>query len=245
MRIASARRAVALDEPLADEAVGLGDVGRGRRQAGADRPDRLVGDHQVGGGRAVRQRAVELAARRRRASRRRRARPRVSPTQTIAVRPARQAACALARTSASVSLCIGAPLGMADDHRLGAGVRQHLGRDIAGKGAGGLGVAVLPADRDPGARRVRGEARDQGRRRADHQVDLAAKRGRALRRSCRARRPRPSARSSSNCPRPAGARTRRQPFSPSLSRLAERRGQRQWRFGCEPQLVAVRSWRSL
>ena len=47
---------------LADEAVHLGDVGRGRRQAGADRPDRLIGDHQVGAGRAIRQRAVELAA---------------------------------------------------------------------------------------------------------------------------------------------------------------------------------------
>ena len=61
-------------QPLADEGVHLGDVGRRRRQAGADRPDRLVGDHQIGGGRAVRQRAVELARRPRRASGRPRAR---------------------------------------------------------------------------------------------------------------------------------------------------------------------------
>ena len=55
-------RAVALDDPLADEFMGLRHVGGGRRQAGADGPDRLIGDHQIGGGHAVRQRAVELAA---------------------------------------------------------------------------------------------------------------------------------------------------------------------------------------
>ena len=38
------------------------DVGRGRGQPGADRPDRLVGDHQIGAGGAVGQRAGELAA---------------------------------------------------------------------------------------------------------------------------------------------------------------------------------------
>ena len=49
-------------EPLADEAMHLRDIGRRRRQPGADRPDRLVGDHQVVRRRAVRQRAVELRA---------------------------------------------------------------------------------------------------------------------------------------------------------------------------------------
>jgi hypothetical protein len=34
---------------------------------------------------------------------------------------------------------IGAPLGMADDDRAGAGIRQHFGGDIAGMGAGVLG----------------------------------------------------------------------------------------------------------
>ena len=42
---------------------------------------------------------------------------------------------------------IGAPLGMADNDGAGAGIRQHFGRDIAGMGAGGLGVAILRADR--------------------------------------------------------------------------------------------------
>ena len=37
-------------------------VGGGRGEAGADRPDRLVGDHQIGTGCAIRQRAVDLAA---------------------------------------------------------------------------------------------------------------------------------------------------------------------------------------
>ena len=62
MRIALRRSPVPRGEPVADELVRLGDVGRGRREPGADRPDRLVGDHEVCAGRAVRQRAVELAA---------------------------------------------------------------------------------------------------------------------------------------------------------------------------------------
>ena len=40
----------------------LGHVGGGRGQPGTDRPDRLIGDHQIGAGGAVGQRAVELAA---------------------------------------------------------------------------------------------------------------------------------------------------------------------------------------
>ena len=42
-------------------------------------------------------------------------------------------------------------LGMADEHVGRAGIGQHLGRDVAGEGAGFLGVAILAADGDPGA----------------------------------------------------------------------------------------------
>ena len=42
---------------------------------------------------------------------------------------------------------IGAALGMADNDRAGAGVRQHLGRKVAGMGARRLGVAILGPDR--------------------------------------------------------------------------------------------------
>ena len=50
-----------LDERAAQEAVHLGDVGSRRRQAGADRPHRLVGEDGVGGVGLVGQRARELA----------------------------------------------------------------------------------------------------------------------------------------------------------------------------------------
>ena len=40
-------RAEARRQPLADEAVNLGHVGRRRRQPGADRPDRLIGDDEI------------------------------------------------------------------------------------------------------------------------------------------------------------------------------------------------------
>ena len=43
---------------------------------------------------------------------------------------------------------VGAALGMADDDMRGAGVLQHLGRDVAGMRAAFLGVAVLAAGLD-------------------------------------------------------------------------------------------------
>ena len=48
---------------------------------------------------------------------------------------------------------IGAPLGMADDHMAGAGVLQHLGRDVAGMGAARRWVAILAAALAPAAAR--------------------------------------------------------------------------------------------
>ena len=82
--------------------VGCGHFRRGRRLAGADRPDRFVGDHQLGRRRSGRHAALELGLEHasvlpasRSAS--------VSPMQTIGSSPARHAASALARTMASVS----------------------------------------------------------------------------------------------------------------------------------------------
>ena len=67
---------------------------------------------------------------------------------------------------------IGAALRVPDDNGAGAGIGQHLGGDVAGVGAGDLRVAVLGANRDPGARRRRSSGLDNGRRRANHDVDL-------------------------------------------------------------------------
>ena len=65
---------------------------------------------------------------------------------------------------------------MADDHRARPEIGQHLGRNVAGEGAGGLGMAVLAADGDAvGDRR---EGFDQGRGRTDHEVEALAQRGR-------------------------------------------------------------------
>ena len=70
-------------------------------------------------------------------------------------------------------MVVGAALGMADDDGGGAGIGQHLGGDVAGVGAGRLGVAILAADGDGRAARGFGKAREQSRRRAHHQVGLA------------------------------------------------------------------------
>ena len=90
----------------------------------------------------------------------------------MAVEPGPVAAAALAQTSASFSRVILPALGMADDHGARAGIGQHLGRDVAREGAGLLGVAVLPADGDPRSDGLAREGVDQGRRRADEEIDL-------------------------------------------------------------------------
>ncbi len=115
--------------------------------AGSDRPDRLISDDQVGRGRRVRQRAVELAA---------------DHVQRL---PASRSAALLADADDGHEPCpVGghapwrapahrsrdgrrAPLGMTDNDGVGAGIGQLFSRDIAGMGAGGLGVAILRADR--------------------------------------------------------------------------------------------------
>ena len=61
--------------------------------------------------------------------------PCVSPTQTIAVSPARCAASALARTVGVLLAMVVAALGMADDDVGRAGVGEHLGREVAREGA--------------------------------------------------------------------------------------------------------------
>ena len=72
---------------------------------------------------------------------------------------------------------VGAPLGMADDDGAGAGIGQHFGGNIAGMGAGGLGMAILRRrPRAFDAARLVGESRDQGRRRADQQIGLGGHR---------------------------------------------------------------------
>ena len=198
--------AEALDERAAQEAVHLGDVGDRRRQAGADRPHRLVGDDGVGGVapcRAASRRAGGATTSSVSPARRS---PAVSPTQTMAASPARCAASALALTSRVALAMVGAALGMADDHGRGAGVLQHLGGDVAGVGAAGRGVAILAADREPGALPPRAPVRRP-----------ASPAGRSWRRRRRQSPPRPAvahrprlgqggrqARSSSSCRPPAG-----------------------------------------
>ena len=62
MRMRSASAPSSPPEHRADMRMRFGDVVGGRRQAGADRPDRLVGDDRVAGGRSRRHRAGDLPA---------------------------------------------------------------------------------------------------------------------------------------------------------------------------------------
>ena len=119
------------------------DLTRRRSAAGADGPHRLIGDHGVGTAEAA---GSEPASCSETTSS---VRPdsrcsRVSPMQMMAESPARRAASALARTTASVS-CRVRRSGMADNHRRASGVLEHLGGNVAGEGAGGRGMTVLPS----------------------------------------------------------------------------------------------------
>src|SRR5215510_4028939 len=143
----ASRLTVARGELPADEAVHLGDVRRRRREPAADRPDRLIGDDQIFGGGAVRQRAVEL-------------RPhhgeRAAGLAFAAGLPdadnGREPGTAggqrlLAHVGIGLPV-VAAPLGVPDDGGGRAGVLEHFGRQVAGECAPGLGVAVLAADQN-------------------------------------------------------------------------------------------------
>ncbi len=165
-------------EPLHDRAdvrVHGGDVGGRGGAPGADRPDRLVGDHRVGRRKPVGQRAAQLPAD-----------DGLGPAglalgQRLADADDRDQAGTMRRgrfrRDRRIALpMVGAPLGMADDDVGRAHVRQHLGRHVAGMRARDGDGAVLPADRDAGAEReLRGPV-DQGRGRADEDVDAPAQR---------------------------------------------------------------------
>ena len=69
---------------------------------------------------------------------------------------------------------VGATLGMADDDGGRACIHQHFGGDIAGIGAGGLGMAILGPHRDLLAACLLCKGCDQGCRRANQQICFAS-----------------------------------------------------------------------
>ncbi len=124
-----------------------GDILRRRRLAGADSPNRLIGDGCVGAVRSQGNAALDLG---------------VADMGSMA-----GIALLLRLAHADDGDKAGAPggrrlgrdhgiafsmelaaLGMAHNHRRGATVLQHLGRNVAGKGPAFFGVAVLPAQRE-------------------------------------------------------------------------------------------------
>ncbi len=95
---------------------------------------------------------------------------RVSPTQMMAISPARCAASALARTRASFSPWLARRSEWPTMTSRRAGIAQHLRRDVARMGAGRVGMAVLPADLETAARGRFGRRHDQRRRQAERDL---------------------------------------------------------------------------
>src|SRR5215831_1510079 len=112
-------------EPLADEAMDLGHVGRCRGEPGADRPYRLIGDHKVLRGRAVGNRAFKLRADHRKGTA---ADPVVTGLPDAQdgkeSGPPRRLGLASHLGVALAVECTA--LGMTDDHGVGAEIGQHL-----------------------------------------------------------------------------------------------------------------------
>ena len=122
--------------------VGRARCHRSRREPRADRPDRLVGDDQIGGGRPVGHRAGELA---------------VENGERLAglalclgfadaedgEQPGAPGGLGLGADQGVGLAVVGPPLGVADDDELAAGIGDHLGGNVAGMGARGCRMAVL------------------------------------------------------------------------------------------------------
>jgi len=144
------------------------DVDRGGDGAGADRPDRLVGQDQLGVAEPFGERAGELAGDHR---------------DMIAgealglgladaddrLEAGGERGLGLGADDRVGLALLGAALGMPDDDQPRARFLEHRHRDAAGMGPARLEVAVLCADQEPAAAGDGG--RDQGERRADGDVD--------------------------------------------------------------------------
>ena len=96
----------------------------------------------------------------------------VSPTHTIGVSPAAIAAIDLAIDDRVGLAEQTAPLGVADDHVLGAGFLDHRRRDLAGERALALPVEILRGDADVRVARGFGHGVDRRERRRDDDLDV-------------------------------------------------------------------------
>ena len=85
---------------------------------------------------------------------------------------------------------IGAAFGMADDDVAAAGIGQHRGRDVAGMGAAGLGMAVLRRRGDAAPSSALADRRNQV---AGGQISISREAGRRLTPASRSARASPSA----------------------------------------------------
>ncbi len=93
--------------------------------------------------------------------------------QTIAVKSRAPGGLRLLPHQAVALAVIGTPLRMADNDGACAGIRQHFGRDIAGMGARGLGMTILPPDRQAlRARQFRCKSGNQRCGRTHQQIGL-------------------------------------------------------------------------
>ena len=194
MRVLAALRPAHLDEQRPDEVVDDGDVSRRRREAGADRPYRLIGDHHGLARAPGRERPSEL--------------PnddsgllaRLALGMGLADANDRNETGLQRRFGLGVDKLVGlfvdrAALGVADDDVSRARVLEHGGRNVAGERPARLRAAILGAERELAAFDLPGRLSEQRERREDselglarfagvgraaHRVDLVERRGKAV-----------------------------------------------------------------
>ena len=166
------------------------DIVERRGQPGANRPDGLIGDDEVVGRGAVRNRSGELgrddvgglsglALRLRLADAENRHQPRPPRAEHL-----------LAHRRIAFTVAVAA-LGVTENDMAATGVGQHLGADITGVGTFGCSMAILTAEGNAAAGKRAGHRRQQGRRRADEKLAAwtgLCDRDRPLREAARQRR---------------------------------------------------------
>jgi hypothetical protein len=157
------------------------DVGHRRHSPGANRPDRLVSDGNLRrSALAAGQRAVELGGDHRFGL--------TGIALCLGLSHADNCPdsgserCLGLGFDQGVALTMhGAAFGMANNRKPGAGIGQHRRGDVAGEGAGGLGVAILAANR--GSFEGFGQGLDQGERRRDPDLNPGMARRAAINRA--------------------------------------------------------------
>ncbi len=142
------------------------DLGDGRGEAGADGPDRLIGQGERPSAQLLGNRTAHLPRDDFECPLRLTLIERLADTDDRLQTDPQRSPGLIGRQGVGLAV-ERPPLGMAEDHQAGSGVGQHLRRDVAGERPRRLDMAVLAAHQDVRSGHCLGQRRHQRGRRTD------------------------------------------------------------------------------